>query len=108
MAEPRKAAPDGDPLMREASKGFVNAPSPEPTTETLQRALHPRDYDQWKATEDAKLKRANDIKDAAVNATVKADEEAARIAKENEQKALEASKQREAYRTRSAEAAKKE
>lgn len=99
--DPKKPTIDGDPLMRAASQGFVNAPAPEPTIETLQRAMHPRDYDQWKAAEDAKLKRANDIKNATMEATAKADEEDEKLRAAADQKALAAAKDREGYRTRS-------
>ena len=43
MATEPKKTQDDDPLQRAASQGFADPPTPEPTTEQLQRAMHPTD-----------------------------------------------------------------
>lgn len=98
-----------DPLQRAASQGFEAAPTPEPTTEQVQRALHPLDYDAWKAEEEGKLRKAQEVKDASLAAGAKADDEAEKRRVAQATKDAQAAKERAAYQTRaSTPAAKKE
>ena len=86
MATEPKKTQDDDPLQRAASQGFADPPTPEPTTEQLQRAMHPTDYEEWKAREDARMKKAAAIKDASIKASVEADEEIAKADKAADEK----------------------